>query len=150
MSRKSSKSGKSEVKDTKSDQKAPRQPKDAPPPALAPVAEGKVVCDEADQAMMQAAEQVYDHLIARVKAFQESLPDKYELGIQLANFGGERAVHVRGMGYRNPNIIEFYGLLEGQTQVAVVQHVSQLNFMLVAVPPVAEQEPYRIGFGADI
>ncbi|SDD32491.1 hypothetical protein SAMN05421538_101370 [Paracoccus isoporae] len=148
MGRKSSKSEKQNAKGKTA--KPEQSEKEAAPPALAPVAEGHVVCDEADQAVMQAAKQVYDHLIARVKAFQESLPEKYELGIQLANFGGERAVHVRGMGYRNPNIIEFYGLLEGQTQVAVVQHVSQLNFMLVAVPPVAEQEPYRIGFGADI
>ncbi|WBU56901.1 DUF6173 family protein [Paracoccus sediminicola] len=108
------------------------------------------ICDEADQAVMQAAEQVFDHLQTRVKHFQDTLPENYELGIQLANFGGSRAVHVRGMGFRNPNIIEFYGLLDGKTQVAVVQHVSQLNFMLVAVPPAAEKEPYRIGFGADL
>ncbi|NHF73636.1 DUF6173 family protein [Paracoccus xiamenensis] len=106
--------------------------------------------DAADQATLRAAEEVFNHLLARVKEFQASLPEHHELGIQLANFGGERAVHVRGMGFRNPNIIEFYGLLEGLTQVAVVQHVSQLNFMLVAVPPAPEQPPYRIGFGADI
>lgn len=106
--------------------------------------------DAADQATLHAAEEVFNHLQVRVKDFQESLPKNHELGIQLANFGGERAVHVRGMGYRNPNIIEFYGLLDGRTQVAVVQHVSQLNFMLVAVPPVPEQPPYRIGFSAKI
>ena len=106
--------------------------------------------DAADEATLHAAEEVYNHLLARVKDFQSTLPERYELGIRLGNFGGERAVHVRGMGYRNPNIIEFYGLLDGDKQVAVVQHVSQLNFMLLAVPPVAEQPPYRIGFAADI
>ena len=106
--------------------------------------------DAADQATLHAAEEVFNHLVARVRDFQASLPKDHELGIQLANFGAERAVHVRGMGYRNPNIIEFYGLLDGRTQVAVVQHVSQLNFMLVAVPPVPEQPPYRIGFQAKI
>ena len=106
--------------------------------------------DAADQATLHAAEEVFNHLLTRVKDFQASLPKHHELGIQLANFGAERAVHVRGMGYRNPNIIEFYGLLDGRTQVAVVQHVSQLNFMLVAVPPVPEQPPYRIGFAAEI
>lgn len=106
--------------------------------------------DEADQATLHAAEEVFNHLLSRVKDFQSTLPADYELGIRLGNFSGERAVHVRGMGYRNPNIIEFYGLLDGDKQVAVVQHVSQLNFMLLAVPPVAEQKPYRIGFGADI
>ena len=104
--------------------------------------------DEADQAALHAAEHVFNHLLARVKEFQENLPEHHELGIQLANFGAERALHVRGMGFRNPNIIEFYGLLGGDKQVAVVQHVSQLNFLLIAVPPVAEKKPYRIGFGA--
>lgn len=106
--------------------------------------------DAADQATLHAAEEVFNHLLTRVKEFQAALPEHHELGIQLANFGAERAVHVRGMGYRNPSIIEFYGLLDGATQVTVVQHVSQLNFMLVAVPPVAEQQPYRIGFAAEI
>ncbi|MFV0408564.1 MAG: DUF6173 family protein [Paracoccus sp. (in: a-proteobacteria)] len=116
-----------------------------------PVLVGNPPCDEADQATLNAAGLVYEHLLTRVKDFQDTLPKDYELGIQLANFGGERAMHVRGMGYRNPNIIEFYGLLDGATQVAVVQHVSQLNFMMVAVPPPATgDEPYRIGFGAEI
>ncbi len=121
--------------------------KPAPVPAIA---DTKTPCDEADQAVMHAAEEVFNHLLSRIKEFQANLPEHFELGIQLANFGAERALHVRGIGYRNPNIIEFYGLLDGDKQVAVVQHVSQLNFLLVAVPPVAEQEPYRIGFGAEL
>lgn len=106
--------------------------------------------DDADYATLHAAEDVFNHLLARVKDFQATLPENYELGIQLANLGANKAMNVRGMGYRNPNIIEFYGLLDGKTQVAVVQHVSQLSFMLVAVPPVEAEKPYRIGFGADI
>ncbi|WBU63309.1 DUF6173 family protein [Paracoccus aerodenitrificans] len=148
MSKKTSKTR----KDAKaSDQARPSEKKaQDKPPAPVPALPTEAVCDAADQAVIQAAEQVYDHLITRVKDFQATLPENYELGIQLANFGGEKALHVRGMGYRNPSIIEFYGLLDGQAQVAVVQHVSQLNFLLIAVPPVAEQEPYRIGFGADL
>lgn len=128
-------------------------PKDKPAPVPAPVpaiVENKTPCDEADQAELHAAEEVFNHLLARVKDFQASLPENYELGIQLANFGGEKALHVRGMGFKNPNVIEFYGLLDGDKQIVVVQHVSQLNFLLIAVPPVPEQEPYRIGFAADL
>ncbi|TRW99525.1 hypothetical protein FNJ84_02295 [Paracoccus sp. M683] len=123
-------------------------PTDAAVPALAP--DLWPTGDEADQATLHAAEEVFNHLLARVKDFQANLPDNHELGIQLANFGSERALHVRGMGFRNPNIIEFYGLLDGDKKVAVVQHVSQLNFLLVAVPPPAQQPPYRIGFGAEL
>lgn len=136
--------------------KEPEKPKDEAPPSVEMIPVPAIAedlwpqGDEADQATLHAAEEVFNHLLTRVKDFQANLPEHFELGIRLANYGGERAVHVRGMGYRNPNIIEFYGLLDGEQQVAVVQHVSQLNFMLVAVPPVAEQEPYRIGFGAEI
>ena len=147
--RKAKASASGEDKATKSPASA-KEPRGEKPAAVPAVANHAAICDEADQAVMQAAEQVFDHLQTRVKHFQDTLPENYELGIQLANFGGSRAVHVRGMGFRNPNIIEFYGLLDGKTQVAVVQHVSQLNFMLVAVPPAAEKEPYRIGFGADL
>lgn len=135
-------------------------PKSAPTPAPAPQASPITVPaiaedlwpteGDADQATLHAAEEVFNHLLSRVKDFQANLPAHHELGIQLANFGAERALHVRGMGFRNPNIIEFYGLLDGDKKVAVVQHVSQLNFLLVAVPPVAQQEPYRIGFGAEL
>lgn len=142
-------------KPAKAKSRSGKQQKDAATPADLPapvdaLGPDRTPCDEADQATLHAAEEVFKHLLARVKEFEANLPERYELGIQLANFGGERALHVRGMGFRNPNIIEFYGLLDGDRQVAVVQHVSQLNFLLVAVPPVSEQAPYRIGFGADL
>lgn len=85
-----------------------------------------------------------------MKQFQADLPEDHELGLQLTGSGGGQSLHVRGMGFKNPNIIEFYGMLEGARQVVVIQHLSQLNFMLIAVPPPADQPPYRIGFGADL
>lgn len=139
------------AKKTKSKAGTDKQPKAAEKPAPVPaIATDKTPCDAAEQAELHAAEEVFNHLLARVKDFQSSLPENYELGIQLANFGGEKALHVRGMGFNNPNVIEFYGLLDGDKQIVVVQHVSQLNFLLIAVPPVPEQAPYRIGFGADL
>ncbi len=125
------------------------QPPDSP--AVPGIASSTAICEEAEQAaMLNAAEDVFNHLLGRVKQFQANLPDDHELGLQLADFGGNRALHVRGMGFKNPNIIEFYGMLDGDRQVAVIQHISQLNFLMIAVPPPADQPPYRIGFGADI
>lgn len=138
------------TKKPKSKPAAKPKPKITPPPVPALAADLWPVEDAADQATLHAAEEVFNHLLSRVREFQENLPEHYELGIQLANFGGERALHVRGMGFKNPNVIEFYGLLDGDRQVTVVQHVSQLNFILIAVPPVAEQQPYRIGFGTEL
>lgn len=119
-----------------------------PLPVVSP---GAAICADGDQPeTLDAAEQVFNHILGRVKQFQAGLPDDHELGLHLADFGGGRALHVRGMGFKNPNIIEFYGMLDGDQQVAIIQHISQLNFLLIAVPPPADQTPYRIGFAAEL
>lgn len=128
--------------------KAEGKAKPADLPAVAP---GRAICsDDGESALLDEAEKVFHHVMGRVKQFQNDLPEDHELGLHLADFGGGRALHVRGMGFKNPNIIEFYGMLAGNQQVAVIQHISQLNFLLIAVPPPKDQTPYRIGFGADI
>lgn len=131
--------------------KASTKSKVAKPTDLPVVANNTAICPEPEQAAtLHAAEEVFNHILGRVKQFQADLPAEHELGLQLPDLGGGHALHVRGMGFKNPNIIEFYGMLDGESQVAIIQHISQLNFMMVAVPPPANQEPYRIGFGAPI
>jgi hypothetical protein len=85
-------------------------------------------------------------LIQRVEEFQNGLKEDEEIGLQLANYGLAAQLHIRSIGYRNPNLLEFSGLLADGNECILVQHISQLNFMLIALKPV-EDEPYRIGFG---
>lgn len=91
------------------------------------------------------AADIFQHLMRRVKEFQSNLSEKEEIGLQLANFGLAAQVHIRSIGYRNPNIIEFHGVNADDHEVTLIQHISQLNFMLIAVKPI-EEKPYRIGF----
>jgi len=91
------------------------------------------------------ASQIFQHLMRRVQEFQSSLSDKEEIGLQIANFGLAAQIHIRSIGYKNPNLIEFHGVNADEHEVTLVQHISQLNFMLIAVKPI-EDEPYRIGF----
>ena len=94
-----------------------------------------------------AAEEVFQFLRARMAQFQDTLPEEYEMGVKLANYGVAAEIHVRGMGFQNPSIIEFYGILSDGKESILVQHVAQLNFMLLAVPPVTKDaKPYRVGF----
>lgn len=88
---------------------------------------------------------IFSYLKRRVLSFQHSLSNEEETGIQLANFGIAAEIHIRSIGYKNPNLIEFSGLDPQGQAVTLVQHISQLNFMLVAVKPFKE-EPFRIGF----
>ena len=61
--------------------------------------------------------------------------------------GDVGTLRIHGMGYFSPDMITFYGEDPGGAKTQLVQHVSQLNVMLVSAPKVdAEAEPQRIGF----
>lgn len=91
------------------------------------------------------AEDIFKHLMQRVKAFQNALGEDQEIGLQLANFGLPAQVHIRSISFQNPNLIEFHGVNAEDHEVTLVQHISQLNFLLIAVTPI-DETPYRIGF----
>src|SRR6056297_2908924 len=91
------------------------------------------------------AKAIYEHLVNRVAHFERTLNENEEIGLQLANFGLAAQLHIRQIGYQNPNLIEFHGLDPDRNEVTLVQHISQLSFMLIAVKPFKD-EHYRIGF----
>jgi hypothetical protein len=91
------------------------------------------------------AEHVYVHILQRLKDLQDSLEENEEVGVRLANFGAASELHIRSLGYQNPNLIEFSALDPDGNRVVLLQHISQLNFILVALRPIKET-PYRIGF----
>ena len=93
-----------------------------------------------------SAEEIFDHLQERLREFQNALEDDEELGVRLANFGEAARLHIRSIGYANPNLIEFYCVNSEGEDVTLVQHLSQLSFMLVAVKALEAEEPYRVGF----
>jgi hypothetical protein len=101
---------------------------------------------EAANAGRYDAALIFKHLMQRVEAFQNNLRGSEEIGIQLANFGLAAQLHIRSIGYKNPNLIEFFGVDPNDNEVTLVQHISQLNFMLIALKSI-EEKPYRIGFG---
>jgi hypothetical protein len=91
------------------------------------------------------AEGIFKHLLRRVDEFQAGLSGEEEVGLQLANFGLAAQIHVRSIGYVNPNIVEFTGLDANGNKSTLIQHISQLSFMLIALKPFKET-PYRVGF----
>jgi hypothetical protein len=91
------------------------------------------------------AEYVFKHIMQRVADFQMALKETQEIGIQLANFGKAAEIHIREIKYKNPNLIEFIGVDLDQNDVALIQHINQLNFLLVAVNAINDI-PHRIGF----
>ncbi len=92
------------------------------------------------------AQWAYERIILYLKSFEEQLDNTQEVAMGFT--GGDAGVlRIEGMGYFDPDIVTFYGSdgMGGRTQL--VQHVSQLNVMLRALPkPEEKTEARRIGF----
>lgn len=92
------------------------------------------------------ADYQFEILIQSIKEFENQLNDQQEIAVQLASFGQSVTLNVTSIGYINPSIIKFKGFVNGQFS-ELIQNVSQLNFLLMAVPKeILEAPPRRIGF----
>ena len=62
--------------------------------------------------------------------------------------GGDAGViKIEGLGYYDPDIVTYYGTNEAGMKTQLIQHVSQLNVMLMASPKHIDQAaPNRVGF----
>ena len=92
------------------------------------------------------AQWAYERIILYIKNFEESLDNEHEVAMGFT--GGDAGIlRIEGMGYFDPDIITFYGSDPTGAKTQLVQHVSQLNVMLRALPKSVERdEPTRIGF----
>ena len=92
------------------------------------------------------AQWAYERLILYIKNFEEQLDGEHEVAMGFAG-GATGTMRIQGMGFFAPDIVTFYGADEVGAKTQLVQHVSQLNVMLRAVPkPPDEAEASRIGF----
>ena len=92
------------------------------------------------------AQWAYERIILYIRNFEEQLDASQEVAMGFT--GGEAGVvRIEGMGYFDPDILTFYGTDTNGGRTQMVQHVSQLNVMLRALPKPAEKaEATRIGF----
>lgn len=93
-----------------------------------------------------AAEWAYERLILYIQNFEKQLDNEHEVAMGFA--GGDVGVlRIEGMGFFDPDIVTFYGTDDMGARTQLVQHVSQLNVMLRALPKPKElPKPNRIGF----
>jgi len=93
------------------------------------------------------AEWAYERIVMYTKKFEETLDADHEVGMGFAA-GDVGSLKIQGMGYFAPDMITFYGEDPAGSKMQLVQHVSQLNVMLVAEAKGGEpeEEPARIGF----
>ncbi|MGH1456652.1 MAG: DUF6173 family protein [Alphaproteobacteria bacterium] len=93
------------------------------------------------------AQSTFERLSHYIMSFEESLDDNHEVGGRMVSFGSNLQFHITSIGYYEPDIICFYGLNKKGEKMQLIQHVSQLSVLLVAVKKMnKKQKPRRIGF----
>ena len=94
----------------------------------------------------QLADYSYEIIMDSIREFEANLDEEHEVALKLASFGRDVTLAVTDIGYANPSTLIFSGFVGGQP-AALIQHVSQLNFLLMSVPKNdPEKPPRRIGF----
>jgi hypothetical protein len=89
----------------------------------------------------------FKSLVYMIAEFEQELDHDHEIGVKLVSFGQTITFHVEAIGYWNPYLLRFFGKLDNGNPVELIQHVSQINFLLVAVNKKDPERPARrIGF----
>lgn len=93
------------------------------------------------------ANQFHKNLLLWINEFHKNLSDEYEVGAQLVSFGQSVTFTFTSISYRDPSLISFSGLREDGSPIELVQHVSQINILLIRMKRAQPEEPKRpIGF----
>ncbi len=97
-------------------------------------------------AQKSPAEWAYQRLVLYIQNFEKQLDSQHEVAMGFVG-GAAGVLRIEGMGFFDPDIISFYGRDPAGARTQLVQHVSQLNVFLRALPKeIAADEPRRIGF----
>lgn len=94
----------------------------------------------------QLADWKYEKIAEQIEKYQNTLDNDHEIGLLLTSFGTSILMQVTEIGFQNPDLIYFYGYVDGK-KAQLIQHSSQLNFLLTSVEKADKSKPpKRIGF----
>ena len=103
----------------------------------------------AEIAEARSAEGFVKRIMGEIRTFESSLDAAHEVGIRLVSFGQALTFHVTGIGFIEPSLILFHGLTDAQEPVELVQHLTQISFLLMKVKRLEPEKPKKpIGFSA--
>ena len=83
-----------------------------------------------------------------IEEFQNSLDSEHEVGMLLTNFGQNILLKVTYISYESPSLMIFKGYVNDK-ESTLVQHVSQLNFLLTSVEKEPDRPKRKIGFATE-
>lgn len=94
----------------------------------------------------ERADYAYKVIMERIKEFEDTLDDDHEIAVKLASFGQNITMSVTEIRYSNPTTLIFSGYV-GKQKAKLIQHMSQLNFLLLSVEKEDPKKPaLRLGF----
>ena len=86
-------------------------------------------------------------LLQKIQEFDTNLGEDFEVGVKLVSFGQTVIITVQSIGYQDPSLIVFNGIEEDGSLLELIQHVSQISFLLTALPRKKKEEQKQlIGF----
>ena len=80
--------------------------------------------------------------------FQASLDANHDVGLMLTSFGQTVTMAVTHIGYESPVLMVFHGFVDG-CEATLIQHISQLNFLLITMEKSPDVPKRKIGFTAN-
>lgn len=103
--------------------------------------------DIAELQKNSVAEVVAANLYKMVIDYQSKLSETEDVAMSVVSFNSTTTLIVESIGYIGYNLIRFVGKDNSGKPLELVQHVSQLNFLLTVVPKPEPEVPKRkIGF----
>ena len=92
------------------------------------------------------ADRQYEIIALAINEFEKDLDDNSEVALNLTHFNQNITMSVTDLGYSNPSLIHYYGYVNDQYS-ELIQHVSQINFLLTSRPKSdPTKPPRRIGY----
>ena len=92
------------------------------------------------------AEWTHERLKKYIEDFEKELDDEHQVGIKLVSFGNGNSFYVEDIGYWGPDLICFYCYDKNtESEVQLIQNVSQINLLLMALPIIKEVRK-KVGF----
>lgn len=93
------------------------------------------------------AEQVAYYLYEEIGNYQNNLPDTEDVAMCIVQFNQSITILVKDIGYIGYNLVCFHGEDTLGKPLELIQHVQQLNFLLMVVQKPEPEAPKRkVGF----
>lgn len=93
------------------------------------------------------AQNVAENLYQEILKYQSNLPETEDVAMSIVKFNESTTILVDSIGYIGYNLVRFGGKDNSGKPLELIQHVSQLNFLLMTVPKPEPEVPKRkIGF----